>query len=178
MESIKLRLSAVYHYLLRRLPSESFRVVGGHHRSTSLLPHVTVNTPCCQKQKLNHWPQSNYTSRPSWLPLCVFTPVSISCVGIVSNTRAFCHHPAGLIKVSQSYMVMQRSSTRQDAADRDSQRCCSLYLFTCLPDCKRFGHILRFLLRVLCGSEESIEVTGGWFWKATFYLVYFNTWDK
>jgi len=48
--------------------------------ATFLLPCVTVNTLCCQKQKVNHWPQSNYISRPAGCPLCVFYPsVNLHC---------------------------------------------------------------------------------------------------
>lgn len=48
-----------------------------------------------------------------------FTPVF---VGIVSTTRAFCHLPAGLIRVLQSYVVSERSPTPQEAADMDTLR--------------------------------------------------------
>lgn len=84
--------------------------------ATFQLPCLTWNTPCCLKRKLNQWPQSNYISRPAGCPCVCFTPVYVSSVGIVSTTRAFCHLPAGLIRVLQSYVALERSSTPQEAA--------------------------------------------------------------
>lgn len=84
--------------------------------ATSQLPCLTWNTSCCLKRKLNQWPQSNYISRPASRPHVCFTPVCVSSVDIVSTTRAFCHLPAGLIRVLQSYEALQRSSTPQEAA--------------------------------------------------------------
>lgn len=84
--------------------------------ATFQLPHPTWNIPCCLKRKLNQWPQSSYISRPAGCPCVCFTPVCVSSVGIVSTTRAFCHRAAGLIRVLQSYVVLERSSTPQEAA--------------------------------------------------------------
>lgn len=72
-----------------------------------------------QKRKENRWPQSNYTSGTAGCPCVCFTLVF---VGIVSTTRAFCHLPAGLIRVLQSYVVSERSPTPQEAADMDTLR--------------------------------------------------------
>lgn len=44
------------------------------------------------------------------------SPVCVSSMGTVSTTRASCHIPAGLIRVQQSYVVLERSSTPQGAA--------------------------------------------------------------
>lgn len=84
--------------------------------ATFQLPYLTWNTPHCLKRKLNQWPQSNYISRPAGYPCVCVTPVCVSGVGIVSATRAFCHLPAGLIRVLQSYVALERSSTPQEAA--------------------------------------------------------------
>lgn len=62
--------------------------------ATFQLPCLTWNTPCCRKQKLNQWPQSNYISRPAGYPCVCFTPVY--CV----------HHKGILSPPSWSYQSL------------------------------------------------------------------------
>lgn len=89
------------------------------------LPCLTWNTLCCWKRKLNQWPQSNYISRPAGGPPVY---VLLLCVAIVSTMRAFCHLPAGFIRVLRSCAALEKviHTTGGSIHTTDSPQSCLL----------------------------------------------------
>lgn len=130
-----------------------------------------------QKRKENRWPQSNYTSGTAGCPCVCFTPVF---VGIVSTTRAFCHLPAGLIRLLQSYVVSERSPTPQEAADMDTLRAptvlfsLSLQLLKMAKTIFLWFYCFFFFLCVACSFFHTSKETRGWGQRSTSQSQGFN----